>query len=70
MGREIFGQAMLCKGFNSEYVIKGFIDDNKNALQGFAGYPDVIDTVTNYILENDDVFVCSMGDVIEKKRSI
>lgn len=70
MGREIFSQAMLCKGFNSEYVIKGFIDDNKNALQGFAGYPNVIDTVTNYIPEADDVFICSMRNVIEKKRSI
>lgn len=70
MGREIFGQAMLCKGFNSEYVIKGFIDDDKNALRGFAGYPNVIDTISNYIPEVDDVFVCSMGNVILKKSSI
>ena len=70
MGREIFSQAMLCKGYNTNYKIKGFVDDNKNVLRGFAGYPNVIDTVTNYIPEADDVFVCSMGNVIQKKRSI
>jgi sugar O-acyltransferase (sialic acid O-acetyltransferase NeuD family) len=70
MGREIFNLATLCKGFNSEYKIKGFLDDNKDALQGFAGYPPVINTISNYIPESDDVFVCSMGDVVQKKKSI
>jgi sugar O-acyltransferase (sialic acid O-acetyltransferase NeuD family) len=70
MGREIFNLATLCKGYNSEFKIKGFLDDNKDVLQGFAGYPCVIDTITNYNPEADDVFVCSMGNVVQKKRNI
>ena len=70
MGREIFDLATVCEGFNTTFKIKGFLDDNKDALQGFDGYPPVIDTITHYIPETGDVFVCSIGDVIQKKRSI
>ncbi|MFN2396585.1 MAG: sialic acid O-acetyltransferase, partial [Bacteroidales bacterium] len=50
--------------------IKGYLDDDKEALQGFHGYPLIIDTIQHYIPEHDDVFICSMGDVAKKKRSI
>lgn len=70
MGREIFNLAVLCKGYNTEFKIKGFLDDSKDALRGFDGYPDVIDTISGYIPETDDVFICSMGDVAEKKKNI
>lgn len=70
MGREISHHATLCKGYNAEFKIKGFLDDDKDALRGFKGYPDIIDTIQHYIPENDDVFVCSIGDVVKKKRSI
>jgi sugar O-acyltransferase (sialic acid O-acetyltransferase NeuD family) len=70
MGREIFHQATLCEGYNTEYKIKGFLDDDINALRDFHGYPPVIDSIKHYIPENDDVFICSMGDVVKKKRSI
>ncbi|WP_372948087.1 NeuD/PglB/VioB family sugar acetyltransferase [Mariniphaga sp.] len=70
MGREISHHATLCKGYNTEFKIKGFLDDDKDALNGFKGYPIIIDTIHHYIPEHDDVFVCSMGDVVKKKRSI
>ncbi len=70
MGREIFHHSMLCNGYNTEYKIKGFLDDDKNALRDFYGYPPVIDSIKHYIPENDDVFICSMGNVAKKKRSI
>ncbi len=70
MGREVFDLATACKGFNSEYIIKGFLDDSLDALHGFDGYPPVIDTIAHYPLEAQDIFVCSMGDVSLKKASI
>ena len=69
MGREIFVLATQCKGYNTVYQIKGFIDDNTDALQGFSGYAPVIGTINEYIPEADDVFICSMGDVVQKKSS-
>lgn len=70
MGREISHHATLCKGYNTEFKIKGFLDDDKDAMKGFKGYPIIIDTINHYIPKHDDVFVCSMGDVVKKKRSI
>ena len=70
MGREIYDLATFCKGYNKDYVIKGFLDNSIDALKTFNGYPPVISTIDNYIIEEDDVFICSMGNVIEKKKNI
>ena len=42
-------------------MIKGFIDDNLQALDGFPNYPPVIDTICDYQPKEDDVFVSSIG---------
>lgn len=70
MGRQVFHFAKSCSGFNEEYVIKGFLDDNPNAMSGFAGYPPVIGTVDGYMPQSDDIFFNSIGDVSSKKKCI
>lgn len=70
MGREVYNLATHCRGYNTDYSIKGFIDDNLNSLDKFHGYPSVIETVENYIVDVNDVFVCSIGDVETKKICI
>ena len=50
LGRQMFAWAKECPGYNKEFDIKGFLDDNKNALNGFKGYPEVIDGVAAYNL--------------------
>ena len=70
MGREIYDLATLCKGYDKEYVIKGFLDNAIDALNGFDGYPPVIDTIDDYTVRGGDVFVCSIGDVTEKKKNV
>ncbi|MCK9612631.1 MAG: acetyltransferase [Bacteroidales bacterium] len=67
-GRVIYNLAISCKGYNTEYIIKGFLDDKRDALDGFAGYPPVIASVEDYQIQQDDVFVCALGDVAEKKK--
>lgn len=61
MGRTIYSNSLECIGYNTEFTIKGFIDDNKDALEGFSNYPPIIDTISNYRPFNDDVFVSSIG---------
>lgn len=39
MGRTIFDVARESIGYGIEYTIKGFIDDNLSALDGFEDYP-------------------------------
>lgn len=61
MGRTLYDMARESLGFATEFVIKGFIDDNLSALNDFPNYPPVIDKISTYIPQNDDVFVCSIG---------
>lgn len=68
MGRSLYNIAQGCRGFGSEFVIKGFIDDDIKKLDGFEGYPPILNTISDYMVEPDDVFSCSIGDVKTKFR--
>lgn len=66
MGRTIYDIAKECIGYGKEFVIKGFLDDNLNALDGFHNYPPVLGSIkeshTNaYVPDQDDVFTFSIG---------
>lgn len=67
-GREIYDLATQCAGYNKEYVIKGFLDDNKVALIVFLNYPNIVDTVENYSIQENDIFICALGAVKWKKK--
>ena len=70
MGRQVLSFAKSCNGYEKEYDIKGFLDDNLDAMKDFPGYPPVLGTVDGYQLEADDVFFNSIGDVNSKKRCV
>ena len=67
-GREIFNMLPNCHGYNTEYEVKGFLDDKSDALDETPGYPPIIDSVEHYTPMEDDVFVCAMGDTHWKKH--
>lgn len=70
-GRDIYNLAIECKGYLCDYKIKGFLDDNKDALKGYEStYPLIVGTVNNYEIENEDVFICALGDVQTKKKCV
>ena len=68
MGRSVYCIAENSIGFGTVFTIKGFLDDNLNALDGFSGYKPILSTISDYQPEPDDVFVCSVGDVAIKER--
>lgn len=68
MGRSVYCIAQGSIGYNEDFVIKGFLDDNSNSLDGFNGYPPVISTIDAYIIQNDDVFVCAIGSTKTKQK--
>lgn len=43
MGRTLYDMSRESIGYGDGYVIKGFIDDNLHALNGFANYPAILD---------------------------
>lgn len=62
-GREIYNSACESIGYGTEFIIKGFLDDKKDALDGYEGYPPIIDNVEDYQIQEDDVFTCALGDM-------
>jgi sugar O-acyltransferase (sialic acid O-acetyltransferase NeuD family) len=61
MGRTIYSNALEGVGYGERYMVKGFIDDNLNALDGYPNYPPILDTIKNYQPQENDVFVSSIG---------
>lgn len=66
MGRTLYDMARESVGFDSLFMIKGFIDDNLQALDTFSGYPKIIGKISTYVPQKNDVFVCSIGGNIRK----
>lgn len=61
-GREVFGMLPNCLGYGTEFIVKGFLDDKVDALDGYVDYPPIIDSVEHYQPQEDDVFVCALGE--------
>lgn len=66
MGRCIYDMAKGCIGYGAEFDVKGFIDDNINSLNSFENYAPVLNTISDYEIQKDDVFVCSIGNMKTK----
>jgi len=69
-GREVYSLATQTKEYNNEWVIKGFLDDKVDALDGFHNYPGIISSVEDYEVQEDDVFICALGDTTQKKKYV
>ncbi len=67
MGRTLYDMARESVGYGTDFVIKGFIDDNLHALDNFPNYPPLIDKISSYVPQENDVFVCSIGGAARKK---
>lgn len=61
MGRILYDNALESVGYGEVFVVKGFIDDNLAALDGYPNYPPVIGTIKDYMPQENDVFVSSIG---------
>lgn len=61
MGRTLYDIARECVGYGLDFTVKGFVDDNLQALDGFPNYPSVLGRISEYMPEEDDVFTFSIG---------
>lgn len=61
-GREVYSLSQYSIGYKTDFIVKGFLDDNPDALKGMRGYPPIIDSVEHYVPQENDVFVCAMGE--------
>jgi sugar O-acyltransferase (sialic acid O-acetyltransferase NeuD family) len=69
-GREVCDIAKACIKAGMELTVKGFLDDRTYLLDGYDNYPPILGSVDSYEIQENDVFVCALGDVNFKKRYI
>lgn len=69
-GRGLYDIVKDMPGFGSAFDVKGYLDSDKNILGHYNNYPPIIDSVENYLPQDDDVFACALGDVKWKKHYV
>jgi sugar O-acyltransferase (sialic acid O-acetyltransferase NeuD family) len=67
-GREFYTWAAQAIAAGTPLLIKGFLDDRPGALQGYDYEPGVIGGVNTYEIDENDVFVCAIGDPAIKAK--
>jgi len=69
-GRETYNMALESVGYGTEFIVKGFLDDNSDALNSYQGYPAILCSVEEYNICTDDVFICALGDPYYKRKYV
>ena len=67
-GREMFGAARESAGYGDAFRIKGFLDGNAAALDGYSGYPGIVGDPETYRICADDVFITALGNIASRRR--
>lgn len=61
-GREVYNFFKECSPHIPGVECIGFLDDKKDALDGFEGYPPIVGSVESHTPRENDVFICALGD--------
>ena len=69
-GREVLDWARQSEAHGRDWLVKGFLDDNPQALDRFSVGVPLLGSVAAYRPEADEVFVCAMGNVAAKRRCV
>lgn len=67
--REVFDMANYCYGSDPDFKVKGFLSDGPSNIEEM-GYPAVLNTVSEYEIEENDVFFCGIGSVQDRKKCV
>jgi sugar O-acyltransferase (sialic acid O-acetyltransferase NeuD family) len=68
LAREVYDLALICYGHDSNFRIKGFLSDGSSNIE-YLGYPNVLNTVGDYEIQDEDVFFCAIGNVKDRKKT-
>ena len=66
-GREVLQWAKDINRIKSRWKIKGFLDDDLNALDGVKCDVSIVSKIDEYKIEQDDEFVCCVGNCNSRK---
>lgn len=66
-GREVLQWAKDINSVERKWNIKGFLNDIENALDNVNCDCKIISSIKDYVIEEDDEFVCAIGDSHARK---
>ena len=69
-GREVYNWTQDCIRAGLDIRIKGFLDDNPNALDNFPNYAPILSSVEDYTPDEKDVFICALGDIQYRRKYV
>lgn len=67
-GREVLAWARQSTGFETEWTVAGFLDDNLDALAGKPMAAQVVGKVSDHQPKDDEVFVCAIGNPALRRK--
>jgi sugar O-acyltransferase (sialic acid O-acetyltransferase NeuD family) len=69
LAREIYDLALVCYGHLPDFKIKGFLSIEQTNVEEL-GYPKIISNSSDYVIEEEDVFFCAIGEVVRRKKVV
>lgn len=69
-GREVYNLAQQTLEYGNEWTIKGFLDSDQTALEGFEGYSPILGSPEEYVVQERDIFICALGSPARKKQYV
>ena len=69
-GREVFQWVKDINEQNPRWNIKGFLDDNLEALNGLKCDAPILGTIEEYKIQLDDEFICCIGNSSIRKKVV
>ena len=69
-GREVLQWAKDINEKEERWIIKGFLDDNLNALDGLKCEAPILSIVDDYDIQPDDEFVCCIGNSVVRQTVV
>src|ERR1051326_151881 len=67
-GREVYAWAQQAEGFGKDWVLKGFLDAGRDALEKRPGPGVMVGSISDHQPKQDEVFICAIGTPAIKKR--
>lgn len=72
LGRELYWNAQESRGFDSDFDIKGYIDDDfqPNSERYMNLQKPLLSSIDDYEIKKDDVFICAVGNVDGRENTV
>ncbi len=67
-GREMYAWAEQSEQYQRDWTIKGFVDDNLQALDSFPSPGRLLGTISDHQPQSDEVFICALGQPGPKRK--